>query len=124
MTDFDPNSPRDLPDHPWGTARGGFSGSHRGVWKTHARLRDVRAAIDATRSGISVWKRDGDKWVMVLELEPRNGVPILNPDTCHVCGKSVEGMYAWAYEAWSPDEDFVKVKVHGTCKRSLGVRRA
>jgi hypothetical protein len=121
---FDPNDPRDAPDHPWGTARSGSAGSHRGTWKTHARLRDVRAALDATNGGISVWrKREDGLWEKVLDLEPREGIPVLFPSICHVCKQGRRSEYEFLYACWSPDHDFKKVVVHYDCGRKLKVRR-
>lgn len=115
---FDPNN---NPDHRWGTVRGGYPGSHRGQWKTHARLRDVRAALEHA-SNISVWRRwPGTGWVEVLRLGARERITAPGTDACHVCGKGTSD--DWWEEAWSPDEDFAKVAVHNRCRRKLGVRR-
>jgi len=132
MTDFNPNEPADLArvrgdvaEHRWATYIEHYHGKNRGPWKTHRRLREARAAIDASGwKRIVAYERVDGEWVERLDYAPRTSLPLRNPGVCRVCGGAVDENDTWRrYPRWSPDEDFAKVHVHWGCSRKLEPRK-
>jgi hypothetical protein len=120
---FDPNNPPQPPPHRWGSYSPRYT-KNRPRWKTHARLRDVRSAIDAANE-IKVYELVDDRWELRYEHGYSKPRPRPIPgDRCYVCEALIfrrrnQQHYDWVY--WSPDEPFVKVRIHRTCKPKLGV---
>lgn len=116
MSDFNPNEPRDVPDHLWGTYVPHSTGKNRQDWKTHKALKDV----DNRGYGkITVYKRDSkdSEWYEIVTFDRDHPIPC-HDNVCYVCKEPFESP-TWSWHYWSPDADFEKVRVYGS---SCGIK--